>query len=335
MDGSGITSGLSMMDERGSGEGAGYAGYGIYPEYRDCYALHVFFDDIEEKKGILDKMLEKRGSILHEEEIPTREQPNLKKIHTPWRYFFKPDAGMTSGDSSEDDVVASIVMEVNAARNGSLIVSSGKNMGVFKAAGRAREVADFYGIEEYEAYTWLGHNLYTTNNPGWWGGAHPFNLLDRSIVLNGGITSGGTNRRYVESFGYRCTMDNDTEVIAYLIDLLVRKHGLTEDLAIRALAPPFWDDIDRMPQKERELNRAIRLTYGSAMMNGPIAIVAANHDGMIGCCDRIKLRPLVVGEHGDRLCISSEEAAIRAMDPDIDRTYMAGTDAPVIGRFFA
>jgi len=32
------------MNERGSGEGGGYAAYGIYPDYRDCYALHVFFD---------------------------------------------------------------------------------------------------------------------------------------------------------------------------------------------------------------------------------------------------------------------------------------------------
>jgi glutamate synthase domain-containing protein 1 len=46
MDGSHIKRALSMMNERGSGEGAGYAVYGVYPEFRDYYALHVFFDNI-------------------------------------------------------------------------------------------------------------------------------------------------------------------------------------------------------------------------------------------------------------------------------------------------
>ena len=117
-------------------------------------------------------------------------------------------------------------------------------------------------------------------------------------------------------------MYTDTEVVAYLIDLLVRKHGLSEKMAVRALAPPFWDEIDAMPAKEQELNRAIRLTYGPALMNGPFAICIANEDSLVGFTDRIKLRPLVSGEHGNRLYISSEEAAIRRIEPDITGVHM-------------
>ncbi len=69
-------------------------------------------------------------------------------------------------------------------------------------------------------------------------------------------------------------------------------------MAVRALAPPFWEDIDRMPAKEQELNRAIRLAYGSALMNGPFAICVANENTLVGFTDRIKLRPLVTGELG-------------------------------------
>jgi len=36
------------MNERGSGEGAGYVAYGIYPEYKEYFALHIFFDNIRE-----------------------------------------------------------------------------------------------------------------------------------------------------------------------------------------------------------------------------------------------------------------------------------------------
>ena len=31
-------------------------------------------------------------------------------------------------------------------------------------------------------------------------------------------------------------MYTDTEVVAYLVDLLIRKHGLSEKMAVRALA---------------------------------------------------------------------------------------------------
>jgi glutamate synthase domain-containing protein 1 len=228
-----------------------------------------------------------------------------------------------------------MVMRINTAHNGTLIFSSGKNLGVFKASGWPEEVADLYRIQDYKGYLWLAHNRYPTNTAGWWGGAHPFNLLDWSVVHNGEITSYGTNRRYIESFGYTCTMYTDTEVVAYLVDLLVRKHGLSEKMAVRALAPPFWDEIDRMPVKARELNRAIRLAYGPALMNGPFAICIANKHMLMGCTDRIKLRPLVTGEHGDRLFISSEESAIRRIEPDIEDVHMPKAGEPVIGRVIA
>lgn len=335
MDGSKIREALSLMDERGSGEGAGYAVYGAYPEFADCYAIHVFFDNIVETKATVDALLQTWGTIVHDEEIPTYEQPKLRKVHTPWRYFFKPDPKLMTGTATpEDDIVTYLVMKVNTTVSGALIYASGKNIAVFKAAGWPEDVADFYRIQDYKGYLWLAHNRYPTNTKGWWGGAHPFNLLDWSVIHNGEITSYGTNRRYIESFGYQCTMFTDTEVVAYLVDLLVRRHGLDEEMAVRALAPPFWDDIDAMPEKEQELNRAIRLTYGSAMMNGPFAIVVATHDGIVGFTDRIKLRPLVAAEAGDRLYISSEEAAIRRMEPDLDRVWMPRAGEPVIGRMY-
>ncbi len=107
------------------------------------------------------------------------------------------------------------------------------------------------------------------------------------------------------------------------------------EMAVKALAPPFWDEIDRMPEKERLLHTAIRLTYGPALMNGPFAIVVANETSIVGFTDRIKLRPLVSGEYGNRLYISSEEAAIRTMEPDVERIMMPRAGSPVIGRLIA
>jgi len=57
MDGTAIRSALSMMDERGSGEGAGYVAYGAFPEFAEYYAIHVFFDTIHETKAAVDQEL--------------------------------------------------------------------------------------------------------------------------------------------------------------------------------------------------------------------------------------------------------------------------------------
>ena len=37
-----IISSISVMHDRSNGLGGGFAGYGIYPEYQDAYAFHVF-----------------------------------------------------------------------------------------------------------------------------------------------------------------------------------------------------------------------------------------------------------------------------------------------------
>ena len=38
------------MHDRSNGLGGGFAGYGIYPEYKDFYAFHIFYDDIAARK---------------------------------------------------------------------------------------------------------------------------------------------------------------------------------------------------------------------------------------------------------------------------------------------
>ena len=53
---------------------------------------------------------------------------------------------------------------------------------------------------------------------------------------------------------------------------------------------------------------------------------------MMALNDRLKLRSMVVGEKGDRVYIASEEAAIRAMEPDAENIYAPAGGEPVIVR---
>ena len=48
--------------------------------------------------------------------------------------------------------------------------------------------------------------------------------------------------------------------------------------------------------------------------------------------DRLKLRSMVVGEKDDKVFIASEEAAMRAMEPNVENIYAPAGGKPVIVR---
>ena len=52
--------------------------------------------------------------------------------------------------------------------------------------------------------------------------------------------------------------------------------------------------------------------------------------GMMALNDRLKLRSMVVGEKGDTVYIASEECAIRAIEPTLDRIWAPRGGEPVI-----
>ncbi|MCX7940590.1 MAG: hypothetical protein N2555_02305, partial [Endomicrobia bacterium] len=43
IEGTKIVSGIYNMKERGNGLGSGFAGYGIYPEFKDYYCFHIMY----------------------------------------------------------------------------------------------------------------------------------------------------------------------------------------------------------------------------------------------------------------------------------------------------
>jgi glutamate synthase domain-containing protein 1 len=332
VDGRAIRASLALLHDRANGLGGGFAGYGIYPARRDHFALHIMFYTAAAQDTTED-VLEESFEVAQDERIPTRPNRNITDPPALMRYFLLPrtSALEASGLTAEEFVLKG-VMHVNAAIPDAFVFSSGKNMGAFKAVGYAEDVADFFRLDEYEAYIWIGHGRFPTNTPGWWAGAHPFTLLDWSVVHNGEISSYGINKRYLEMFGYQCTMRTDTEAITYLLDLLIRRHELPVELACDVLAAPFWEHIERMPDSQRRLYSGLRRIYASALVNGPFAIIFGRRGEMVGLNDRIKLRPLVAARKDSWLYLSSEEAGIRAMQRDPDLIWAPRAGQPVIGR---
>lgn len=319
--GSEIIKSISVMHDRSNGLGGGFAGYGIYPEYKDLYALHIFYSDMNSREEC-ERFLDRHFDVVNLSKIPIRKTPKIINEPLIWRYFVAPlPTKLADSQLDEEEFTARCIININTLIKGAYVFSSGKNMGIFKAVGFPEDVGEFYRLEEYEGYCWTAHGRYPTNTPGWWGGAHPFAMLNYSVVHNGEISSYDANRRYIEMYGYKCNLLTDTEVITYMVDFLHRKKKLTLEETASVIAAPFWSTIESKPESEREKLSYLRDTFASMLITGPFSILLGFEGGMMALNDRLKLRSMVTAEKGETFYAASEECAIRVIEPNPDRIW--------------
>ncbi|MGC9360835.1 MAG: hypothetical protein ACP5G7_10775, partial [Anaerolineae bacterium] len=136
---------LCSMRERGNGLGAGYAAYGIYPEHAERYCLHAMCRHRQARQE-LDEYLRRHFAVVHDEPIPTRETLGILDPPLLWRYFVLPLTAQMGGHS-EADYVVHHVMQINTTLDDAFVVSSGKNMGIFKGVGHPDQIAEYYRKE--------------------------------------------------------------------------------------------------------------------------------------------------------------------------------------------
>ena len=328
IDGSHIREAIRIQRDRGNGLGGGFAVYGAYPEHKDQYAFHIMYEGNGHSPCIstVEAYLKKRTNVYQAEQIPVYPNDRVSKGPYFMRYFLRPIEEFLSPKQTEEAYIVDIVMNINKME-GAAVVSSGKNMGVFKGVGYPEDIADYFRIEDYSGYMWVAHNRFPTNTPGWWGGAHPFTILDKAVVHNGEITSYGTNLRWLEMHGYYCMLQTDTEVIAYIYDKLTRGDKLSKEDACYVMAPSLWEEIDRTGDEKK---RYLRQLYGSATVNGPFGIVLTHQKGAIVLNDRNKLRPVVCAKAGNTYYVSSEECSIRLLSPEVERLWSPRGGEPVV-----
>jgi glutamate synthase domain-containing protein 1 len=336
-NGAGVMLAIANMHVRGNGLGGGFAAYGIYPEYRDYYAFHLMFtgktpETMRSAKIVFDAFLCENFDVVFDEEIPHSDEKVVSDPPLIWRYFVLPRKQGEEALLSDEDFIVKMIMWVNTRIENAHVFSSGKNMGCFKGVGYPEDIGEYFMLDKlYSAYTWTVHGRFPTNTQAWWGGAHPFSLLDTTVVHNGEISSYGTNRWYLEMYGYACTLQTDTEVIAYAADLLMRRQSIPIEIVAKILAPPIWNSIDRMNEKEKKLLTTLRMVYGPLLMNGPFAIIIGQTGKMIGLTDRIRLRPITAATRGEMFYLSSEEASIRLISPELDSVWTPNGGEPVVG----
>ncbi len=334
-NGSRIKSAITLMNDRGNGLGAGYGAYGIYPDYRDLYALQIMASSREAVKDA-STLIHRWFKVHHQEPVPIWNR--VISDHPIFqRFFVEPRAAaeQTQGSKQTDDAfVVEKIMQLNKEIPGAYVCSSGKDMAAFKGVGEPKDIYDFFRLDEYEGYSWLAHNRFPTNTPGWWGGAHPFSILEWSIVHNGEISSYGINRRYLQSHGYFCNLQTDSEAVAYLLDLLIRRHGLTITEAATVLAPPYWATVERIKDPmEKEALTLLRIIYEQAMLNGPFAVLAAFNGGMFSLTDNTKLRPMTTSTYEGYTYFASEISSLYEMEENLQTVVTPRAGEPVIALY--
>lgn len=329
ISGEAIINSIAVMHDRSNGLGGGFAAYGIYPDKKDYFAFHFFFYSLKAKQ-LTEEYLKNNYDINSFEEIPTRDVKSIKDRPLCYRYFVLPNKNyLLINNNDENECVLKTNFYINNNIENACIFSSGKNMGVFKAVGYPEEVGDYFMLETYKAYLWTAHGRYPTNTPGWWGGSHPFNLLNLSVVHNGEISSYDTNRKAMEMYGYKCSLLTDTEVITYILDYLNRRKGLSFDEIAKIISSPFWFEIDRMNEKDKELLNYFRINFSSLLITGPFSIIVGFDKGVMAINDRIKLRALVSVRKGNTIYLASEESAIKAICKDFDEMKYVQGGEPV------
>ena len=255
MNGENAIRAMAVQHDRGNGLGGGFAGYGIYPEFPDHYGFHMMYHD-QQARDEAEELRPAFFVIDQAEPMPTRQCGHRRTRRCCGATSCMPDPRKLESPRSaaEDHVVARGDAHQRQRRRRLrrlLRQEHGRLQGRRLPRGDRRLLPPG-GVRGPH---WIGHNRFPTNTPGWWGGAHPFTLLDWAVVHNGEISSYGINRRYLEQFGYQCTLGTDTEVVGLPLRPAAAPARPAAGAGLQGPRRPLWSEIDRMPPRTGSCQR--------------------------------------------------------------------------------
>ena len=248
---------MEPMHDRSNGLGGGFAGYGIYPDFADCYAFHMFYDN-ESARDDCEHYLKRFFDIHSMSVMPTRPMREITDPPIIWRYFVTPKAWRCQEEAMDEDAfTAAHVLHVNVNIPGAFIFSSGKNMGVFKAVGYPEDVGRLLPAGGIRGLLLDGARAVSDQHARLVGRrASRSRCWTIPSCTTARSRSYDANRRYIEMYGYNCTLLTDTEVITYMIDYLHAQAGLDPGRKRPASSPRrSGRTIEQMPdgREAREL----------------------------------------------------------------------------------
>ena len=86
ISGEAIRRSIAVMHDRSNGLGGGFAAYGIYPQYKDHFALHIFYDS-QSAREETERFLDRRFDIINLSKIPVRRTAAITDATTAVRFI--------------------------------------------------------------------------------------------------------------------------------------------------------------------------------------------------------------------------------------------------------
>ncbi len=131
-----IIKSIKTQHDRGNGLGGGFAAYGIYPDFKDHYAVHVMCET-KEALNEFENFLKDVTIIDQQERIPTRAGTAITNAPLLMRYFVKPNTEIDNplfdkGMSDDDFMVRMVMKDVNIAATMALqaLSPTGRELGL-------------------------------------------------------------------------------------------------------------------------------------------------------------------------------------------------------------
>jgi len=346
---------LVQMHNRGNGKGGGIAAVGLLPEQlgvskeilENDYIIQIAYLDPSVREEVEQKFIFPKFHVDKMYRIETvddyRKIPGLEiKPPDVWRYFcrvkdeiveqFKEKHNLRDASRSEieDEIVYQNSFKLNKEYYSSLgdkkafVLSHGKNMIVIKIVGYAEHVIQYYKLEDFKAYIWIGHQRYPTKGKVWHpGGSHPFIGMHEALIHNGDFANYYAVTEYLRQHNIYPLFLTDTEVSVLLFDLMNRTFKYPLEYIIEALAPTTERDFEMLPEDRKRIYKIIQASHIHSSPDGPWFFIIARtiptekKIQLIGITDTSMLRPQVFSlfENGDVKIgiIASEKQAIDAV----------------------
>lgn len=346
---------LVQMHNRGNGKGGGIAAVGLLPEQMDIskeilendYIIQIAYLDENVRPEVEEKYIFNNFYVDKMYKLETvddyRKVPGLEvKPPTVWRYFCRVkdealrlfmdehDLKGLSRQDIEDEFVYQNTFKLNKTYYSSLgekkafVLSHGKNMIVLKIVGYAEQLIQYYKLEDFKAYIWIGHQRYPTKGKVWHpGGAHPFIGMHEALVHNGDFANYYAVSEYLRQHNIYPLFLTDTEVSVLLFDLLNRVFKYPLEYIIEALAPTTERDFEMLPEDKKRIYKLIQASHIHSSPDGPWFFIIARSIPntkkiqLIGITDTSMLRPQVFAlfENEDVKIglVASEKQAIDAV----------------------
>lgn len=150
-----IVKSMGVMHDRSNGLGAGYAGYGIYPQYKDYYAFHIFYDSTKAREEC-EQFLEKHFDIINLSKIPVKKTPAITDEPLIWRYFVAPlPTKLTESQLDEKEFVVRCTIRINIEIDGAYIFQAAKIWAFSRLSAIPRMSANFTALMNTRAIAGL------------------------------------------------------------------------------------------------------------------------------------------------------------------------------------